>query len=43
MATLCFFQGKRKLIKNRELWNIFNAVYMHLGAIRVIWASVVCN
>ena len=22
---------------------IFNAVYIHLGAIRVIWASVVCN
>jgi len=22
---------------------IFNKVYIHLGAIRVIWASVVCN
>jgi len=22
---------------------IFNAVYIHLGEIRVIWASVVCN
>jgi len=22
---------------------IFNTVYIHLGAIRVIWASVVCN
>jgi len=21
----------------------FNTVYIHLGAIRVIWASVVCN
>ena len=32
-ATL-FFQDKRKLLKNRDI---------HLGAIRVIWASVVCN
>jgi len=22
---------------------IFNIVHIHLGAIRVIWASVVCN
>jgi len=22
---------------------IFNTVYIHLGVIRVIWASVVCN
>jgi len=38
-----FFLGKRKLLKNCELWNIFNSVYIHLGAIRAIWASVVCN
>ena len=41
-ATL-FFQGKRKLLKNREREKIFNTVYIHLGAIRAIWASVVCN
>jgi len=23
--------------------NIFNTLYIHLGVIRVIWASVVCN
>jgi len=38
-ATL-FFQGKRKLLKNRELWKNFNTVYIHLGAIHVTWANV---
>ena len=43
-ATL-FFQGKRKFLKNRERWKKFqySVGYIHLGAIRVIWASVVCN
>ena len=41
-ATL-FFQGKRKLLKNRDGEKMFNTVYIHLGAIRVIWAGVVCN
>ena len=39
----CFFQGKRKLLKNRELWKNFQYCVIHFGAIRVIWASVVCN
>jgi len=38
-----FFKGKRKLLKNVNCEKIFNTVYIHLGAIRVIWASVVCN
>jgi len=38
-----FFQGKRKFLRNRELWKNFQYSVMHLGAIRVIWASVVCN
>ena len=42
-ATLFFFQGKRKSLKNRELWQNFSTVCIHLGAIRVIWTSVVCN
>jgi len=37
-----FFQGKRKLLKNRQLWKNLNTV-IRLGAIRVIWASVVCD
>jgi len=38
------FQGKCKLLKNRERWNIFQYnVYIHLGVIHVIWASVLCN
>jgi len=42
-ATL-FFLGKRKLLKNRELWKKFQySLYIHLGVIRVIWISVVCN
>jgi len=40
------FQGKRKLLKNPEQWKYFQysifSMYS-LGAIRVIWASVVCN
>ena len=31
-----FFQGKRKLLKNRELWKNFQYSVIHLGAIRVI-------
>ena len=43
MAAL-FFQGKRKLLKNRERWKNFQySLYIHLGVIRVIWAGVVCN
>jgi len=42
-TTLFFFQGKRKLLKNRELLKNFQYSLIHLGAIRVIWASVVCN
>ena len=41
-ATL-FFQGKRKLLKNRELWKKFQYSEYSLGGIRVIWASVVCT
>ena len=41
-GQLCFFQGKRKLLKNRQLWKNLNTV-IRLGAIRVIWASVVCD
>jgi len=42
-ATLFFFQGKRKLLKNRELWKKIQYSVYSLGRIRVIWASVVCN
>jgi len=41
--TTLFLQGKRKLFNNRERWKNVNTVYIHLGAIRAIWASVVCN
>jgi len=41
------FQGKRKLLKNPVglRWkNLQCSVYcIHLGVIRVIWASVLCN
>jgi len=38
----CFFQGKRKLLKNRERWKNFQySLYIQLGVIHVIWASVV--
>ena len=40
------FHGKRKLFKNPEQRNFFHAeysVHIHLGVIRVIWASVLCN
>jgi len=30
-ATLCFFQGKRKLLKNRELWKNFQYGVYSLG------------
>jgi len=33
-------QSYSKILKSE---NIFNTVYVHLGVIRVIWASVVCN
>ena len=40
------FQGRRNLLKNPERWKNFQynySVYIHLGVIRVIWASVVYN
>ena len=37
------FQGQAQVAQKYELWKIFNTVYIHLGAIRVTWASVVCN
>ena len=42
-GQLCFFQGKRKLLKNRELWKNFQYSVYSLCSDRVIWASVVCN
>jgi len=38
-----FFHGERKLLKNRERWKNFQYSVYSLGAIRAIWASVVCN
>ena len=42
-GKLCFFRASASCSKivNRE--KKFNTVYVHLGAIRAIWASVVCN
>ena len=37
------FQGKRKLLKNPARWKNSTTVYIHLGVIRVFWASVLCN
>ena len=43
-VTLCFFfRASASYSKIVNCEKIFNAVYIHLGAIRVIWASVVCN
>jgi len=39
-------EGKRKLHKildGEKIFNTMYSVYIHLGVIRVIWASVVCN
>jgi len=42
------FQGKGKLLKNPEQWKyfhyrVFSVQRIHLGVIRAIWASVMCN
>ena len=41
-ATL-FFRASASCSKIVNGEKIFNTVYIHLGAIRSIWASVVCN
>jgi len=41
-ATL-FFRASASCSKIVNCEKIFNTVYIHLGAIRVIWAGVVCN
>jgi len=41
-ATL-FFQGNASCSKIVNGEKFFNTMYIHLGAIRVIWPSVVCN
>ena len=38
-----FFRASASCSKIVNCEKIFNTVYIHLGAIRVIWASVVCN
>ena len=36
------FLGQAQLLKNRERWKNFqHRLYIHLGVIHVIWASVV--
>ena len=38
-----FFRASASCSKIVNCEKIFNTVYIHLGAIRIIWASVVCN
>jgi len=38
-----FFRASASYSKIVNCEKMFNAVYIHLGAIRVIWASVVFN
>ena len=38
-----FFRASASCSKIVNGEKIFNTVYIHLGAIRAIWASVVCN
>ena len=38
-----FFRASASCSKIVNGEKIFNTVYIHLGAIRVIWASVLCN
>ena len=42
-GQLCFFRASASCSKIVYGENIFDKVYIHLGVIRVIWASVVCN
>jgi len=42
-ATLFFFRASASYSKIVNCEKIFNAVYIHLGTIRVIGVSVVCN
>ena len=42
------FQGRCKLFKKAERWknfqcSVFSVGYIHLGVVRVNWASLVCN
>ena len=39
----CFFRASASCSKIVNGEKFFNTVYIHLGMIRVIWASVVCN
>jgi len=32
-----------KILNSENIFNTVYSVYIHLGVIRVIWASVVCN
>jgi len=32
-----------KILNGEKMFNTVYSVYIHLGVIRVIWASVVCN
>ena len=41
--SVFFFRASASYSKIVNCEKISNAVYIHLGAIRVIWASVVCN
>jgi len=41
-SVFCF-SGQAQVTQIVNCEKMFNAVYIHLGAIRVIWPSVVCN
>ena len=38
-----FFSGQAQLAQIVHGEKLFNTAYIHLGVIRVIWASVLCN
>jgi len=44
-ATLFFraSESSSKILNGEKSFNAVYSVYIHLGVIRVIWASVVCN
>jgi len=38
-----YFSGQAQVAKKSCTVKKFNTAYIHLGVIRVIWASVLCN
>jgi len=42
-TTVKIFRASGSCSKIVNCEKIFNTAYIHLGTIRVIWASVVCN